>query len=128
MKNKMNTTTSLRLSKVNQKILMNVVNERINLFKMIGDIRSDERLKTLVELGLIKAYISMNEAKKRYGRALVDMWVEERMIKPIKDGENTSRWRFPVVRLEELARASKYVTWSENEDKNNRFISKIKTM
>jgi hypothetical protein len=70
--------------------------------------------KVLSELGLLKAYISLNEAYNKYGEGTVDRWCREGLIKKIKDGEGTSPVRISRVELESAAKASNRCAWYIN--------------
>lgn len=65
-------------------------------------------------LGLLKPYISRNEAYKLYGRATVDRWINERLIHVIKDGTNSSKCRIKREEIELVAGMSNRASWYAN--------------
>ena len=69
-----------------------------------------------VKYDLIKPYLSMNEAYKKYGRGTVDRWIAEGLINPIKDGTGTSKRRIERKQIELLAAMSNRSSWFENHE------------
>jgi hypothetical protein len=65
----------------------------------------------LVELGLIKPYLSLNEAYSMYGEGTVDRWVREGLVHKIKDGEGNSPVRISRVEIEAVAQTSNRAEW-----------------
>lgn len=57
---------------------------------------------TLIQLGLLKPYVTQAEAFRMYGRSKVELWVKEGWIKYLKDTETGSK-RFQRTELEEVA-------------------------
>jgi hypothetical protein len=76
----------------------------------------------LSELGLLKSYISLNEAYKKYGEGTVERWHRQGLIRKIKDGEGTSPVRISRVEIESAAKASNRCAWYidkyEKQNKN----------
>ena len=66
---------------------------------------------TLTKLGLLKPYISLNQAYKMYGTGTVERWHEEGLIKKIKDGEGKSPVRISRVEIEAVAKTSNRAEW-----------------
>lgn len=52
--------------------------------------------ETLVQKGEAPAFISIQKLKSIYGRKTVENWIEWKLIDPIRDGENTSKYRVNV--------------------------------
>ena len=72
----------------------------------------------LVELGLIKPYLKMREAQLKYGKSIVNRWIIEGLIKPIKDGPRNASIRLNRIDLEILAKTcnrSTYLTVEERK-------------
>jgi hypothetical protein len=115
----------MNITNTNKSVILSQLNNWDNLMGFIRSITDCERNKTLVSLGLIKPYYTMSKARSLYGNAWLKMIIDEGMINPIKDGKNTSAWRLPRVRLEELAMESKYITWSGCKNENDEFINNI---
>lgn len=69
-----------------------------------------------VKCGLLKPYMSLNEAYKAYGRGTVDRWISEKLIIPIKDGTGTSKRRIERKQIELLAATSNRASWFEHHE------------
>lgn len=65
-------------------------------------------------MGLIKPYISLNQAYKTYGRNTVDRWASEKLITIIKDGTGTSKCRIKRDEIELIASMSNRTSWYEH--------------
>ncbi|RHJ78088.1 hypothetical protein [Parabacteroides sp. AM08-6] len=60
--------------------------------------------KKEIDIGEKPAYISMNEASKRYGRVIVEGWIKAGVVKRYKDNKRSnSRIRISVLELEAAA-------------------------
>jgi hypothetical protein len=76
-------------------------------------------LKALAHVGALKPYISMREAFRRYGEAIVKRWIDEGIVTPHQDGPGAKK-RIDRVGIEAIARASNrasYLTKSERTHK-----------
>ena len=80
--------------------------EEYQLRTMLTDAAELGGKKALISIGKLSPTISKAEAYRLYGRAQVDRWIDERLIIPQKDGENTSRVRLDRMRLETIAKSS----------------------
>lgn len=69
-----------------------------------------------MECGLLKPYLSLNQAYKKYGRGTVDRWIDEGLIKSIKDGTGTSKRRIGRAEIEEVAFTSNRASWFEHHE------------
>jgi hypothetical protein len=58
--------------------------------------------KALISAGITRPTISQTKAYELYGRARVDRWVKDKLIKRNKDGKNTSSVTFDALDLETL--------------------------
>ena len=67
-------------------------------------------LRTLCELGKLKPYLSKSEAYKKYGRGVVDRWIQETLIIPIQDGIKTTI-RLDRLELESLSMSANRNSW-----------------
>jgi len=65
----------------------------------------------LAKLGIVKPYISLNEAYKTYGEGTVDRWVRQGLIHKIKDGEGNSPVRISRIEIESAAQTSNRAEW-----------------
>lgn len=68
------------------------------------------------DLGLLKPYISLNQAYKTYGRKTVDRWADEKLISIIKDGTGTSKCRIKREEIELVAATSNRASWYDNHE------------
>ena len=59
-----------------------------------------------MDTGQLKTFLSETQAFKLYGRKVVERWVDQNLIQPAKDGENTSKKRYDRLKLEILAKSS----------------------
>ena len=72
----------------------------------------------LQEAGLLKPYLSMREAKRLYGPAIVDRWIKERLVTVIKDGNDTATIRIDRIQIAAVAKSanrSTYLTMEERQ-------------
>jgi hypothetical protein len=65
----------------------------------------------LTKLGLLKPYLSLNEAYIMYGEGTVDRWVREGLVHKIKDGEGNSPVRISRIEIEAVAQTSNRAEW-----------------
>lgn len=74
--------------------------------------------RVLLELGLVKTFLSKTEAYKLYGRGTVERWISEGLIKPHKDGSDSSKVRLERMRLEALSASSNRTTYLPTNERN----------
>ena len=74
--------------------------------------------KALQEAGLLRPYLSMNEAKRKYGRAIVDRWVAEELIKVLKDGNASAKCRIDRIQIEAVAKTANRCTYLTVEERS----------
>lgn len=67
--------------------------------------------------GLLKPYLSMREAKRIYGPAIVDRWVKERLVTIIKDGNDTSTIRIDRIQIAVVAKSANRSTYLTTEER-----------
>lgn len=79
--------------------------------KVIQDIVKITTHKVLVETGQLKPFISKNEAFRRYGRATVERWIDEGLVKLIKDGDKNCDCRIDRVQIETVSHTSNRASW-----------------
>ena len=70
---------------------------------------------------ILKPYISKREAHRLYGRAIVDRWIKEGLIKEIKDGENSSTVRIDRIQIEIIAKSSNRSSFLTTEERRKHF-------
>jgi hypothetical protein len=62
----------------------------------------------LIESGQERGYLKQSEAFRVYGRATVERWIREGVLKPIKDGQGSSTVRLDKMELAQLAKTSQW--------------------
>lgn len=70
----------------------------------------------------LKPYISKKLAYQLYGRAIVDRWIKEGLIKEIKDGDNSSTVRIDRIQIEIIAKSSNRSSFITTEERKKRSI------
>jgi hypothetical protein len=74
--------------------------------------------KALQEMGLIKPYLKLREAYRLYGESIVKRWIQEGLIKPLKDGDRNASVRISRLEIDTVARTcnrANYLTTSERK-------------
>ena len=69
-----------------------------------------------VECGLLKPYLTITQAYKRYGRGTVDRWAAEGLIEIIKDGTRNSKCRIKRSQIELVAATQNRASWFDNHE------------
>lgn len=72
--------------------------------------------KFAIEMGIIKPVLSKTEAYEKFGKANVDRWIKEGLLKPHRDGNHTAKFRINRYDLELLAISSNRTTALQTED------------
>jgi hypothetical protein len=67
--------------------------------------------RALEQANLLKPYISLRDAQRKYGVTIVKRWIDEGLIQVIKDGNATSKIRIERARIEAVAAASNRNTY-----------------
>lgn len=67
--------------------------------------------KAMIELGHISPTISKAQAYRMYGKGTVDRWIRESLIKPEKDGTNSSKMRIDRLEIDRISKASNRASW-----------------
>jgi len=60
-------------------------------------------MKALEEANVLKPYLKLKEAKRKYGPMIVENWIKSGIVKPIKEGANNSTVRLSRIELEAAA-------------------------
>jgi hypothetical protein len=76
--------------------------------------------KALEVAGVSKPYLKLKQAQRLYGEAVVNRWIEEGLVKKIKDGPNNASVRLSRVELEAVAMTSNRATFLVTEARNRR--------
>lgn len=79
--------------------------DHTQLRALIADVTSVVTNKILTELDLLKPSMSMHAACKKYGKDVVERWVDEGLIKKNRDAEG-KMWRLDRNELEIVSRSS----------------------
>ena len=80
-------------------------------------------LKTMMLLGKLNPFIKLKEAQKMYGASVVNRWIKEGLIQPIKDGPNNASVRIDRLRIEAVAKSCNRTTYLTTKE---RLITKNK--
>jgi hypothetical protein len=70
--------------------------------------------KVLVATGQLKPHLSLKEAQCIHGKSIVNRWIKEGLVRPIKDGEGNTKVRIDRIQLEAVARTSNRASWFEH--------------
>lgn len=73
--------------------------------------------KALIEVGLLKPYFKLREAQRRYGEAIVNRWIREGLITPIKDGGRTASVRIDRMQIEAIAKTCNRANYLTTEER-----------
>ena len=74
-------------------------------------------MKALIETNQLKPYLSKREANRKYGTAIVNRWIKERLIWPIQDGTSSAKMRIDRIQIETVAKASNRATYLLTEER-----------
>jgi hypothetical protein len=78
--------------------------ETYQLRQILTDAAELGAQRALAKAGITSATVSKSEAYALYGRRTVDMWIEQRQVKPRKTGK---RYRLEIAELEAAGKAEK---------------------
>lgn len=65
----------------------------------------------LAKVGKLKPYLKKAEAFRMYGQGVVERWIKEGLVTPIKDGNDSASWRLDRTELEAVAKTSNRHTY-----------------
>jgi hypothetical protein len=77
--------------------------EMINLMQTMAELGS---LKTRIEDDKISPYMTITEAKEKYGAANVKFWRDKGLIQVLKDGNRNAKTRIDRFRIAVVAKQS----------------------
>lgn len=63
------------------------------------------------QAGLLKPDMSLREAQRKYGIAVVNRWIKEGLVKKRKDGRNNAKVRIDRLEIEAVDKASNRGTY-----------------
>lgn len=75
--------------------------------------------KALTEAGILKPFLKLCEAKKLFGAAVVNRWIQEDLVHPIKDGNRNAAVRLDRMELLTVAKTCNRATYLTTEERSN---------
>lgn len=91
---------------------------RLEYINALRDAAELGATKALQDVGLLRPYLKMREAKRIYGPAIVERWIRERLIIPIKDGNNTASMRIDRLQIAAVAKSANRSTYLTTEERH----------
>lgn len=73
--------------------------------------------KALEAAGVIKPYIKLREAQRKYGVSIVNRWIREGIITPIKDGGRNASVRIDRMQIESIAKTCNRACYLTTEER-----------
>lgn len=73
--------------------------------------------KALEAAGVIKPYIKLREAQRKYGVSIVNRWIREGIITPIKDGGRNASVRIDRMQIESIAKTCNRANYLTTEER-----------
>jgi hypothetical protein len=73
---------------------------------MLKDQAELAAMAVLVQQGVLKRYLTQNQAHTIYGRSTVERWVKEGLVTLIKDGTKNAAIRIDRIQLEAVSKVS----------------------
>jgi hypothetical protein len=74
--------------------------------------------KALQEAGLIKPYLKLREAYRQYGESIVKRWIQEELIRPVKDGPRNASVRISRIEIDTVAKTANRASYLTIEERN----------
>ncbi len=75
------------------------------LGKLLRDAAEMGAKLTLSSLGKIRPYLTKSEAFRSYGRKNIERWIDQGLITPRKDGNQSAPWRIERIEVEAIRKA-----------------------
>jgi hypothetical protein len=73
--------------------------------------------KALIEADLLRPYISLAAANRKYGGGIVERWIQERLIEIIQDGPG-SNYRIDRIQIEAVAKTANRHTYLNVQERS----------
>lgn len=73
--------------------------------------------KALIDADLLRPYISLAAANRKYGEGTVERWAQERLIEIIQDGPG-SNYRIDRIQIEAVAKTANRHTYLNVQERN----------
>jgi hypothetical protein len=96
---------------------MNLPQTEIEYRNALIDAAELGAIKALVQIGTLKPYLKLNEAKRTYGPAIVERWINEGLITPIKDGNHSASVRIERIQIESIAKTCNRATYLTTQER-----------
>lgn len=74
-------------------------------------------MKALEGAGLLTPYLSERACKRKYGPAIVDRWIKEKLVDVLKDGNGTANKRISRLQIEAVAKSANRSTYLTTEER-----------
>ena len=87
------------------------------MINLMIDVAKLSSMQTLIEMNLVNSDISLREANRMYGSAIVGRWYQEGLINFFIEG-NTSGIRIDRIEIEATAKASNRGTYLSTKERN----------
>ena len=75
--------------------------------------------KALTEVGILKPFLKLREARRLFGAAIVNRWIQEDLVHPIKDGNRNASVRLDRMELLTVAKTCNRATYLTMEERIN---------
>ncbi len=62
-------------------------------------------IRALVKAGKLKPYLKKSEAFRLYKRVNIEQWIENGLITPRKDGDDSAAWRIDRLEVEAIVKS-----------------------
>ena len=73
--------------------------------------------KALQKVGLLRPFLKLREAQRIYGESVVNRWIQEGLLQPVKDGERNSTVRIDRIQIETVAMTSNRASYINTEER-----------
>ncbi|PZX18070.1 hypothetical protein LX69_01106 [Breznakibacter xylanolyticus] len=83
----------------------------IEIKRLMIDTAEMAAKKALIEVGQLKPYLTLKEAQRIHGEYTVNRWINEGLLKPIKDGARNCKVRIDRIQLDAVAATSNRASW-----------------
>jgi hypothetical protein len=84
---------------------MNILLTDHQLGILLRDVAEMGAKLALSRTGKIKPYLNKSEAFRRYGRKNIERWIDQGLITPRKDGNQSAAWRIDRIEVEAIRKS-----------------------
>lgn len=85
---------------------MNIELSPFQLQAMLEQAAELGAIAALTKKGKLKPYLKKSEAFQQFGRVNIEHWIENGLITPRKDGNNSAAWRIERLEVEVISRSN----------------------